>query len=349
MVETLTAQTLINNNNVVLDNDGFKSRIFNSDKIYFNGTKIDNNSKNIYVLDASETITPLLDLQALSGYEIQFELNNLIYLHTINGEISTINTLDDSVDPIFSIPSNMTFVSRGLAESNGEIYFVAYDFNISDYKLYRLNAAGAIVASYAFPGPVQNTNRIHSNNNLIYYFTNTLTPNANHYYKFDPTVGSIVTITSTEYNSTVSYPDYSNMEVNGEIFTIGYPSGQLTSDLNPVDLTCFELVDTGEGLTRPYLLGPIGGYLYLSLNSAGFGGSVSGIYRYPELANEGLCEDEEIICDQDIKPDLHVEDGDVYLDESCRGIIFTTSNDDCYRMTVNDNGDLETTLVTCPN
>jgi|GEM_PF-2818892 len=64
-------------------------------------------------------------------------------------------------------------------------------------------------------------------------------------------------------------------------------------------------------------------------------------------SNVGLCAPPP--CDQDIKPDLHVENGDVYLDESCRGVIFTTSNDDCYRMTVNDNGDLETTLVTCPN
>jgi len=64
-------------------------------------------------------------------------------------------------------------------------------------------------------------------------------------------------------------------------------------------------------------------------------------------SNVGLCAPPP--CDQDIKPDLHIEDGDVYLDESCRGVIFTTSNDDCYRMKVNDNGDLETTLVACPN
>lgn len=63
---------------------------------------------------------------------------------------------------------------------------------------------------------------------------------------------------------------------------------------------------------------------------------------------EGDCRPLEI-CNQDIKPDVHIEDGDVYLDESCRGVVFTSPDGNCYRMTVNNNGDLETTFVTCPN
>jgi len=128
------------------------------------------------------------------------------------------------------------------------------------------------------------------------------------------------------------------ISLNGTYYYMGFQLQSCTDNGNLTE-TCLPAVD----YSSKYLI---------ELNGELFFEFITSDYNTTELwkwsgSNVGLCAPPP--CDQEIKPDLHVEDGDVYLDESCRGVIFTTSNDDCYRMTVNDNGDLETTLVTCPN
>ncbi len=46
--------------------------------------------------------------------------------------------------------------------------------------------------------------------------------------------------------------------------------------------------------------------------------------------------------------DVTVEDGDVYLPNSCNGVILTSPSGNCYRVIVGDNGQLITQAVACP-
>ena len=46
---------------------------------------------------------------------------------------------------------------------------------------------------------------------------------------------------------------------------------------------------------------------------------------------------------------LEVSDGDVYINNSSRGIILSSPNGNCYRVTVNMQGQLTNNQVTCPN
>lgn len=43
-----------------------------------------------------------------------------------------------------------------------------------------------------------------------------------------------------------------------------------------------------------------------------------------------------------------VEEGDIFVKESCHGVILTSPNGTCYRIIVDDNGGLHTEQVTCP-
>jgi hypothetical protein len=45
---------------------------------------------------------------------------------------------------------------------------------------------------------------------------------------------------------------------------------------------------------------------------------------------------------------LHVADGDIYIDDASKGVIMTSPNGQCWRMTVNDSGQPVFTAVTCP-
>jgi hypothetical protein len=340
-----SAQTLIQED-ITIGNQ-FTKRMFLPNGIYFSSFDQSNSSFSFSLLDASENIT---HFPSLTNFIISGELNGLIYMLSWDEEkIATINTSNQLVQFIFTAPPNDWVFLSNLAELNGELYIVSYDIPSMVYDLHRLDLNGSLIGSYAFPNQVGVTN-IHANNNLIYCSTDTP---SDQYFKFDPALGTMVAISSSEYNSSLGspvpdcsigapIPSYFSMEVAGETYSIN-SNGQLTSDLNPIDLTCFDIAFTGEGPIFPNLLGYIGNNLYLTYN----GGSINGIYRYPEMANEGLCEDP--ICDQSIKRDVHVEDGDVYLEASCRGVVFTTPAGDCYRMTVDNYGDLETTFVTCPN
>lgn len=49
------------------------------------------------------------------------------------------------------------------------------------------------------------------------------------------------------------------------------------------------------------------------------------------------------------KAKLQVSEGDVYIDDSTKGIILTSSNGSCWRVTVEDWGVLKSTSITCPN
>jgi hypothetical protein len=56
----------------------------------------------------------------------------------------------------------------------------------------------------------------------------------------------------------------------------------------------------------------------------------------------------ETICDDPSDAEIWVEDGDIYLENACNGIILTSPNGGCYRVTINDNGELTTVAITCP-
>ena len=45
---------------------------------------------------------------------------------------------------------------------------------------------------------------------------------------------------------------------------------------------------------------------------------------------------------------LHVSSGDVYLDDSTKGVIMKSPNGSCYRVTVSNTGTLVSTAITCP-
>ncbi len=331
----LSGQTLIDSNII---RGG--SVICKTNGLYFEGS-----DGIIYFLNQSETITSIVPGQ------LTMEYNGSLYAYDFQS-ISRISLINNMPTTIFNDP-NLSIYSRGITAVNSEYYFVGFGLGETELLLYRLSSSGVIINDYQFPGPIQNTIRIHESNNKVYIFTNTAGPSVEYYYyEFDPIINTIVSISESNYSS--SLPTTSifcatdEVDVNGEVFSIDYGDHfQLTSDLNPVPLTCFELVQGKGGTIAPFILGSIGSRIYLSYYSYASGGSINGIYRYPELANEGLCE--EPLCDQDIKPDVHIEDGDVYLEESCRGVVFTTPDGNCYRMTVNNNGDLETTFVTCPN
>jgi len=47
----------------------------------------------------------------------------------------------------------------------------------------------------------------------------------------------------------------------------------------------------------------------------------------------------------DIKPDVCLEDGDVYLKGPCSGVVLTSPTGDCYRITVNSDGALSTVAI----
>lgn len=53
-------------------------------------------------------------------------------------------------------------------------------------------------------------------------------------------------------------------------------------------------------------------------------------------------------CSDPIEAEIWLEDGDIYLEDACNGIILTSPNGNCYRVTVNDVGGLETKLTVCP-
>lgn len=45
---------------------------------------------------------------------------------------------------------------------------------------------------------------------------------------------------------------------------------------------------------------------------------------------------------------VEVQEGDIYVSDFQRGVILTSPNGNCYRITVDANGNLFTTVVTCP-
>lgn len=49
------------------------------------------------------------------------------------------------------------------------------------------------------------------------------------------------------------------------------------------------------------------------------------------------------------KAKLHVSEGDMYLDDPTRGIILTSPNGNCWKVTVNDSGALQNVQIVCPN
>jgi len=53
-------------------------------------------------------------------------------------------------------------------------------------------------------------------------------------------------------------------------------------------------------------------------------------------------------CSDIADPEIQIEDGDIYLEDTCNGVILTSPNGTCYRIRVDDNGALITEQLTCP-
>lgn len=63
--------------------------------------------------------------------------------------------------------------------------------------------------------------------------------------------------------------------------------------------------------------------------------------RYPILVKQcPVCEPHD---------QVHVEDGDVFIDNACHGVIMTAPNGLCYRMKVSNEGSFISEIVACPN
>jgi hypothetical protein len=48
------------------------------------------------------------------------------------------------------------------------------------------------------------------------------------------------------------------------------------------------------------------------------------------------------------KSKLQVTDGDIYIENASKGVIMTSPNGNCWRMTVNDTGNPVFTSINCP-
>ena len=70
-----------------------------------------------------------------------------------------------------------------------------------------------------------------------------------------------------------------------------------------------------------------------------FEGQFMEIRIYPEIPSS--------VCPA--KADICAEQGDVYVEDSCHGVILKSPNGSCYRIRVDDNGALLTESVDCPN
>jgi hypothetical protein len=53
-------------------------------------------------------------------------------------------------------------------------------------------------------------------------------------------------------------------------------------------------------------------------------------------------------CDDPAQVQAWIEDGDVYIEDACNGVILTSPSGLCYRVRVDDNGGLITEAVDCP-
>jgi len=53
-------------------------------------------------------------------------------------------------------------------------------------------------------------------------------------------------------------------------------------------------------------------------------------------------------CIAEVIPQVEVEDGDVYLKDACHGIVLTSPCGRCYRVTIGDDGQLQSAVVVCP-
>ena len=53
-------------------------------------------------------------------------------------------------------------------------------------------------------------------------------------------------------------------------------------------------------------------------------------------------------CNDAADPEIAIEDGDIYLEDACNGVILTSPNGTCYRIRVDDNGALITEQLACP-
>lgn len=54
------------------------------------------------------------------------------------------------------------------------------------------------------------------------------------------------------------------------------------------------------------------------------------------------------LCNDANDVEIWIEDGDVYLEDACNGIILTAPNGNCYRVRVDNNGGLVSNEVNCP-
>jgi len=66
---------------------------------------------------------------------------------------------------------------------------------------------------------------------------------------------------------------------------------------------------------------------------------------FADSDGDGICDAED--CDSDTGT-MGTFEGDVFLMDSCSGVIMTTASGDCHKMVINSNGELSTIAVSCP-
>ncbi|MEM9823656.1 MAG: hypothetical protein AAF985_21400, partial [Bacteroidota bacterium] len=135
---------------------------------------------------------------------------------------------------------------------------------------------------------------------------------------------------------------------NGQPFN-SIPTLNLFGDNNP-DNFILRLEQGGEGVRKGIFFGsPLSNssarvFLENNVFSIGRANSISNnkMLNFNISGNIGINE-------TDPKSKLHIKEGDVYIEEVSSGIIMKSPNGLCWRITINDNGELVPTSIVCPN
>lgn len=75
------------------------------------------------------------------------------------------------------------------------------------------------------------------------------------------------------------------------------------------------------------------------------GGSASSTEERMRISESGLVG----IGTQDPSSRLQIADGDVFIENINNGVIMKSPNGNCWRLTMNNDGSLKTTAISCPN
>lgn len=87
---------------------------------------------------------------------------------------------------------------------------------------------------------------------------------------------------------------------------------------------------------------------YMNSVPQDIGSTIDNALTIDNACNNSTPDQFEEECNEDVKAQVEVENGDVYITDACHGIILTSPCGRCFRVTVGDDGGLETAGVVCP-